>query len=169
MGVGILIFAGLPKHGDYSGFILEDVGYVAPEINNHAPPFTLTNLALETRSLENYPDKIVIINFWATWCIPCQIEMQELQELYQSYTDKIYILGVNLGESPQAVAQWVDEYDLTYDILLDPMQSVAQLYQIRGQPSTYVIDANGIIRNIFYGPVSMEQLEVSISTSQNPQ
>jgi len=168
-GVGLLLAVGLPQRETYTGFVIESIGYVAPEIDQVAPPFTLSNLSFEPRSLSDYQDNIIIINFWATWCVPCRIEMPELQDLYDRHQDKLAIIGVNLGESPQSVAQWVDEFQLTYDILLDPMQTVSQLYQIRGQPSTYVLDTTGKIRHIYYGPVSMEQLENNINALKSPQ
>lgn len=168
-GIGLFLFTGLPQRADYSGFIIDEAQYAAPEIGHIAPPFSLSDLDFKTVGLANSNDHIVIINFWATWCVPCRIEMPELQNLYDEYADDVIILGVNLGESPQAVAQWVEEFDLTFDVLLDPLQSVAQLYQIRGQPSTYIIDKAGMIRQVYYGPVSMQKLEQNINALQNSQ
>jgi peroxiredoxin len=162
LGVWLLTQSDLPNRADYTGNNIEDIGYVAPELNNIAPPFTLSTVNFEKLATSDLHGQVVIINFWATWCVPCRAEMPELQALYDQYEDDIRILGVNLGESPQSVAQWIDEFDLTYDILLDPVQSVAQHYQIRGQPSTYVLDTQHMIRAIYYGSVSMEQLENDI-------
>lgn len=168
LGIWLLIQSDLPVRSDYTGSIVEDVGYVAPEINNIAPPFTLSTMSFEQLATTDLNEQVVVINFWATWCVPCRAEMPELQALYSKYESKIRILGVNLGESPQSVAQWIEEFDLRYDVLLDPLQSVAQLYQIRGQPSTYVLDTQHIVRAIYYGPVSMEQLESDITRLLNP-
>lgn len=168
IGIGLIMVAGLPERADYTGNLTADLGYVAPEISKIAPPFTLTDLAFETVTLHKLPDKPIIINFWATWCVPCRIEMAELQDLYDHYDGEIHILGINLGESPQAVAQWKTELALSYELLIDPLQTVSQLYQIRGQPSTYVLDTHKQIQNIYYGPVSMEQLESDINTTLNP-
>ena len=168
IGIGLFLYGGLPNHADYTGNFIEDIGYVAPEINNQAPPFSLTTINFEQLRTDDISESVIIINFWATWCLPCRAEMPELQDLYLTYENKIRILGVNLGESPQSVAQWIEEYNLTFDILLDPLQSVAQLYQIRGQPSTYVLDANHIIRAVYYGAVRMEQLESDVTRLLDP-
>ena len=143
MALGVLIHGGLPKRRG--------------EIGTIAPPFTLPKAALDSFTLEQTRGQIAIINFWATWCVPCRAEMQTLQDLYQSHP-QIRILGINLGESPQRVRQWVAELGLGYDILLDPRQSAARLYQIRGQPSTYLLDAEHRIQNIYFGPVSIDRL-----------
>ncbi len=168
IGVWLLLQGGLPNRAEYTGSYITNMGYVAPETNSIAPPFTLSTLQFDQLSINEFDDTVIIINFWATWCVPCQAEMPELQALYNTYDDKIRILGVNLGESPQSVAQWVEEFDLTFDILLDPLQSVAQLYQIRGQPSTYVLDKHHIIRAIYYGPVQMEQLDYDVAQLLDP-
>jgi peroxiredoxin len=165
-GIGLLLVMGLPQHSDYNGFVTQSRGYVAPEIGQHAPPFTLSNLKLETVSLSDFEDQVIIINFWATWCVPCQLEMQTLQDIYTTNTSNLAIIGINLGESPQAVAQWVGDYGLTYDILLDPLETTVHTYQIRGQPSTYVVDPDGVIQQIYYGAVNADQLEANISTLQ---
>jgi len=160
--LALLSHAGLPKRADYTGFAKANKVYVAPEIGFAAPPFTLITPALDSFALEQVQGSMTIINFWATWCMPCRMELQELQNLYRSYPSQIRILGVNLGESADAVARWTSELGLTFDILLDPMESVAQLYQIRGQPSTYLLDAKHRIQNIYFGPIRFEQLSQDI-------
>ena len=68
------------------------------------------------------------------------------------------ILAVNIGEDEAEIRAWVEDFGLSFDIVLDPKQEVYALYRLRGQPSTYVLDADGIIRQIFYGPTSADSL-----------
>ena len=163
-GILLLIQIGLPDRADFTGYTIKDIGYVAPELDHVAPPFVLSTTNFDPFDLNDLNDEAIIINFWATWCVPCRTEMPELQSLYERYEGNIHILGVNLGENPEPVAQWVNELNLTFDILLDPLQSVAQLYQIRGQPTTYILDSEHIIRYIHYGPVHMEELEANLES-----
>lgn len=160
--LGLLIQVGLPQRADYTRLPGANMTDAAPEIGSIAPPFTLIAPNLDLFALEQVQDSIVILNFWATWCLPCRREMRELQNLYQSHPSPIRILGINLGESPALVAQWTKELGLTFDILLDPLQSVWQLYRLRGQPSTYLLDAEHRIQNIYFGPVRIEQLAQDI-------
>ena len=160
--LALLIQAGLPNRADYTGFPGANRAYAAPEIGSIAPPFTLITPAFDSFALEQVQGQITILNFWAVSCGPCRREMQELQHLHQSHSSQIRILGINLGESPVFVTQWTKELGLTFDILLDPLQSVAQLYQLRGPPATYLLDAEHRIQNIYFGPVRLEQLEQDI-------
>jgi peroxiredoxin len=156
----ILINTGLPERAQFSGQILADGLVAAPELNAVAPAFTLDSLSGGQVNIERLRGSTVVINFWATWCEPCRVEMPILQAFYDAHKEQgLRILAVNLGEPPELARAWVDEFGLTFDILLDPQQSIAALYQIRGQPSTYVIAPSGIITAIFYGPVSTEQLQ----------
>lgn len=160
--LALLIQAGLPERADYSGFFGANMAYPAAEIGSMAPPFTLLTPNLDSFALAQVQGSITILNFWATWCRPCRTEMQELQNLYRAHPARIRILGINSGESPELVAQWTEELGLTFDILLDPLQSVARLYQIRGQPTTYLLDSEHRIQNIYFGRVSLEQLREAI-------
>lgn len=163
IGIGLIISAGLPHPADYSGFEIDTLGYVAPEIGKQAPPFHLETLSGNSIDLVDLRGQLVIVNFWGTWCAPCRIEMPELQTLYEDYqAEGLRILAINLGENKQSVAQWVDELGLSYDILFDPMLITSQIYQIRGQPSTYVIAPDGKIELIYYGAISMAQLESAV-------
>jgi peroxiredoxin len=155
--VVILIVVGLPQRADYTGVLtIPGVRPTAPEINAYAPPFALPTLMGELLQLESLRGETVLINFWATWCVPCAIEMPELQTLYEQRD--VRIIAVNLGESREEVAAWVEAFGLTFDVVLDARQEVAALYALRGQPSTYVVSPDGIITAIFYGAVKMNTL-----------
>lgn len=158
----LVMVAGLPQRADYTGTTFPALGAVAPEIGSLAPPFTRPTLAGETVSVLGLRGETVIVNFWATWCAPCYAEMPLLQDIYA--TNDIRMIGVNMGETATTAQEWVDEFGLTFDIVLDQQRSIVALYRLRGQPSTYVIDPDGAITHIFYGAVSAETLQNAIDT-----
>ncbi|MGB7341846.1 MAG: TlpA disulfide reductase family protein [Phototrophicaceae bacterium] len=158
----LLFWAGLPKQADYIGYEVDGIGYVAPTIDEIAPPFEATTLANDSINLINLRGESLIINFWATWCAPCAIEMPELQTLYEE--TGIGILGINIGESPELIADWVTQYGLTFDIVLDPQQTIYAQYRLIGQPTTYILNPDGIITHIFYGSTTADALQRAIET-----
>ncbi len=154
----IITRTGLPERAAFTGQIIGGQQF-APETGFLAPPFdqnTINDQRVTSQQLRGQP---VILNFWATWCVPCRVEMPALQQLHNDYHDRgLQIVGVNLGESPDAIQQWVTELDLTFDILPDPNGAIASQYYLLGQPSTYVISPDGRIINVFYGPVTADRL-----------
>ncbi len=119
-----------------------------------APDFTLDTLQGEKVTLSHLRGKIVVVNFWATWCLPCRKETPALEKAYEQYEDSgIVILGVNLTnqDSVSDVESFVQEFKLTYPILLDRDGSVSNLYQIEGLPTTFFINREGIIRTVIVG------------------
>jgi thiol-disulfide isomerase/thioredoxin len=161
VAVVLLIAAGLPNRAAYTGQALADGQFVAPEIGAFAPPIQAATLDSHV-NLAQLRGTPVIVNFWATWCVPCRIEMPELQTFHQAHPN-VRVLAVNLGESRHLIVDWVTQFGLTFDVLLDPDQSIASLYRLRGQPSTYVIAPDGVITNIFYGPTTRQSLESALS------
>ncbi len=160
----ILLSMGLPERAEFTGQIIPGELPIAPEIGAVAPPFELTTTAGDKISLSTLRGSPVLVNFWATWCEPCRVEMPGLENVYQDYQPKgLHILAVNLGESSNAARTWTNELGLTFDILLDSTQQIAALYQLRGQPSTYVISREGVITQIFYGPASQDSLQAAIA------
>lgn len=161
----LLAASGIPERVQYTSISLQgDELPVAPEINAIAPPFVLNELSGKQINLLTLRGKPVIINFWATWCDPCRAEMPALQMVYDKYQERsLHILAVNLGERTTAVREWQQTMGLTFDLLLDPPQAIAALYQLRGQPSTYILSPDGIITHIFYGPVAITTLETAIA------
>jgi len=154
----ILILAGLPHRSDFSGYSGDSGRMAAPEVDSLAPSFALPTASSGMLALEQVRGTVTIINFWATWCQPCRREMRDLQTLYDSHPGRLHILAVNLGESLSVVRNWVTQLALTYDVLLDPDGAGSKLYQVRGLPTTYVLDSDHRIRRLYYGPVTLEQL-----------
>jgi thiol-disulfide isomerase/thioredoxin len=125
-----------------------------PAIDHPAPPFTLTTLAGDEFSLGEAQGKPVVLNFWATWCGPCQRELPALQAAAERYGDRVLIIGVDQGESPEIVQSYVDQLGLTFAIPLDSEFAVGELYNVRGLPTTYFIDPQGIIRQMWLGEMN---------------
>ncbi len=155
--------AGLPERASYTGFIEAGETY-APELNAIVPPFDARTLTGDTLRLADLRGETVLINFWATWCEPCKAEMPDLQAVYEAYQARgLRVLGVNLGEDKAQVAAWVKQLGLTFDIVMDDGQKIAALYQLRGQPSSYLVAPDGVIMQIYYGPTTRSNLEAAIA------
>ncbi len=117
-----------------------------------APDFTLLTLAGESVHLADLRGKVVLLNFWATWCMPCRTEMPAIERLYQRYKDRgLEVLAVNLDKlSSAGVEAFVKEVAVTFRVVLDPAWSTARLYGVVGLPTTYLIDRAGevVVREV---------------------
>jgi peroxiredoxin len=145
--------AQIPAAGLSTGIL--DVGDVAHD-------FTLNDLDGNLVSLTDYRGRPVIVNFWATWCAPCRIEMPELQAAFEQYqADGLAILALDQDEPAEvAGAYFYDEMGLTFTPLLDENSDVSTHYGSYGVlPSTYFIDASGAVSAIHRGPLTMSQIE----------
>jgi thiol-disulfide isomerase/thioredoxin len=125
-----------------------------PAIDHPAPDFTLATLDGATFGLHAAQGKPVVLNFWATWCGPCQRELPTLQAAAERYGDRVLIIGVDQGEDPQTVQAYVDQLGLTFPMPLDAEFEVSGLYNVRGLPTTYFIDAQGVIRQMWLGEMN---------------
>ena len=137
-----------------------------PPIIEDAPmiDFTLTSLDGETVSLSDYAGRIVFLNFWATWCIPCREELPAFQQFQaQQPPDGAAILAVNVQETREQIQAFIDQYggdDLT--ILLDSEGEASESYGIFNLPTTFVIDGNGVVNYIRYGEVTVDDLNAYV-------
>ncbi len=162
LALGLLIAAGLPNRADYTGQFVAD-RYVAPEMGAFAPPITGRTFAENLPfTLEQQRGKFVILNFWATWCIPCQVEMPLLQLLQDECPASVQVVGMNAGENPALVADWLKTNALTFVILMDDNQQQQTRYRVPGLPTTYVISPTGKINAIFYGAVADTALRAAV-------
>jgi len=135
------------------------------QVGDLAPDFQLLNLDQEPVSLNNLRGKPVVLNFWATWCGPCVSEMPYLQEIYEEYSSQgLVLLAVNKAESQSRVEEFQQRHNLSFPILLDSGGEIAQKYHIRGIPTTFFIDGDGIIQERKIGAfVSKAEIEEKLT------
>ena len=122
-----------------------------------APGFNLQNLSGEAVKLGDFRGRVVVINFWATWCGPCIQEMPMFQTYHQKYGPDLVMLGVNQEEKSEEVQKFTSEFELTFEMLLDTDAHVADLYRVFGLPATVFIDREGILRFHHIGVMTEEQ------------
>jgi len=109
-----------------------------------APAFELDNLEGKMRTLKDYEGKVLVVNFWATWCPPCIKEMPSLQRAWeQTREHDIAIVAVNMGETPEAIERFLRRFPVEFPILLDRDVKVADAWDVRGLPTTFVLDPTG--------------------------
>jgi peroxiredoxin len=101
----------------------------------------------------------VLVNFWATWCDPCRLEMPDLQARAERFPDRLVILGVNFDEPESDVRAFAEELRLTFPLLLDPGAEVQEAYRVLGYPTSVFVDETGIIRAVHVGIMSSDQID----------
>ena len=121
-------------------------------VGEPAPDFELQGLDGESVSLSQLRGSPVMLNFWATWCPPCRDEMPYLQQIYEEWSDEgLMLLAIDIGESRAKVEQYMESNNLSLPVLLDTKSKVADKYGIRGIPTTFFIDGNGVIQEKIVG------------------
>lgn len=137
---------------------------VAPTQGSLAPDFSLLTVDGEQITLSELRGHPVMINLWATWCAPCRIEMPHIQDRFERYAeDGFIVLAVDFDEPAEFVAEFREELGLTFDLLLDPGAEVQELYRNRSYPSTFFIDANGVIQVQHIGLMTEGQLDENLA------
>ena len=160
IGIGLIIL-GLVAAGVISnrGITADDI-VVPSKVNFPAPEITLNNLKGERVSISDYNQQVVLINNWATWCPPCKAEMPTLSKYFKEHSDQGFMLvGINAGDPADEVANFVDEYGLTFPILLDPNNKSLIFFHTDNLPSSYVINRDGNVVLAWSGPISQAMLE----------
>ena len=118
------------------------------EVKGHpaAAAFSLLDIDDNTHSLAAYKGKVVIVNFWATWCPPCRFELPAMEKAYQKLKTKdVVMLGINVGEDADVIFSFTADYPVTFPLLMDTDSKVIQAYPVIGLPTTFVIDPDGKI------------------------
>ena len=119
-----------------------------------APEFEMPTLNGGKIKLSDYRGKVLFINFWATWCATCKVEMPSMEKLYQRFREYDFeMLTVSVDKDLSLITPFIKKYNLTFPVLLDPDSKVAkQAYKTTGVPETFVVDKNGIIVYKAIGP-----------------
>ena len=128
-----------------------------------AADFTLPDMDGEAHTLSDYRGKVVMINFWATWCPPCRREMPSLERLYGKLKDQGFtVIAINQFEDPDLVFEFTGRLSLapTFPILFDRDSSVAEQFGVKGLPTTYLLDKDGRIRYRAIGGREFDHAEI---------
>jgi peroxiredoxin len=164
LALGLIYFFGIPAK-DETGLLLQPEApsttfIPGPYVGAPAPVITAETVDGEQVSLSGLRGKVVILNFWATWCAPCREEMPALQERYEKYKDSdLVVLAVDFDETADDVRAFRDQLGLTFPVLLDPGAAIQQLYRVRGYPTTYFVDRDGTIQVQHIGVMFEDQLD----------
>lgn len=126
----------------------------APEAGKPAPDFEYPDAQGKTVSLNDLKGKVVVINFWATWCGPCRQEMPLIDALANNDDNEelgIVLLSINVGESRDAVLEYMETYGYSFDVILDSNNVISSKYNIRYIPTTFFIGRDGVINSVKTG------------------
>lgn len=130
-----------------------------PQAGRPAPDFTLPRLDGPAVRLGDLRGRVVVLNFWTTWCPPCRDETPALQAFYERYGDRVAYYGINVAEPVDTVRRFVADFGVTYPILLDRAKEVNRLYGVTAYPETWWIDRDGVARVHWIGPMTFEDMQ----------
>lgn len=109
-----------------------------------APDFTLKDVDGKLHKLSDYRGKVVMLNFWATWCPPCRFELPSMQRAYEKLKNEgVEFLAINLGEDADTIFTFTADYPVTFPLLMDIDSSVSNKYPVVGLPTSYFVGPNG--------------------------
>jgi peroxiredoxin len=123
----------------------------APEVGSYAPDFSLESVSGEQVQLSDYHGQVILVNFWAVWCPPCRQEMPAIQQAADQYGGQLAVLMVNAGDAKADAADFLEDYGFTFLALLDSTGQVNNQYRVRGLPTTFIIDEEGVIQIMHVG------------------
>lgn len=129
-----------------------------------APEFTLEDFDDKTYKLADYRGKLVVVNFWASWCPPCVEEMPDFAEVKQEFGEQFEILAINRGEDPEQAKRFAEEVGVigSYPLLLDPGDKLFKSYKSFGMPTTVFVGKDGNILERKTGQISKEEFQAKI-------
>jgi len=140
----------------------------APIVGHYAPDFTAVTVDGESYTLTDFVNRDgvggqpVVLNFWASWCGPCRIEMPHFERASLNYSGRAAILGINQAESGETVAKFGQNTRVTYPLLVDEDMTLNRQYGVANLPTTIFVDREGVIREVFVGTMNQAVLENKI-------
>ncbi|CAB3394486.1 MULTISPECIES: TlpA family protein disulfide reductase [Kyrpidia] len=128
-------------------------------VGQSAPELTLADLDGQTFHLSNYRGRVIVLNFFTSWCPPCQQEAPELARFARSAGPGTVLVMVDRGEAEGPVRRFIQKYGIDAHVVMDPDNRASQAFGVTGQPETFIIDRQGIIRQHVIGPTTANGLE----------
>lgn len=160
----LFIFVLLRLPGDHS--LADPSSATGLTVGQRAPEFSGATLEGLSVRLSEFRGQPVLINIFASWCGPCQIEAPHLVAIHQEYDGQVQVIGINLQETPAAVASFQQTYAIDFPLVLDPGGELTEIYRPVGLPTTWFIDPQGVIRYVHAGPLTLELLQQAIQAAQ---
>ena len=156
----VLLLVGLGAVG-----LMRQASDKRPTAGNPAPDFSIglyENYQAgqsATVALSQLKGKVVLVNFWASWCIPCKDEAPALQAIHEKYSDRgVVLLGINYLDTEREALGFLSTYGISYANGIDLKQQIAHQYRITGVPETFIVDKKGVLRETFIQPITERQL-----------
>lgn len=159
LGLGsIVLLLGIFAVVSVVGLQLAQRGKTQPR-SGPAPDFAVTTLDGEEMRLSDLRGKVVVLNFWASWCAECRPEAPELQNIWTKYRDRgVVVLGIAYTDTETLSRKFIQEFALTYPNAMDLGTRISTAYHIQGVPETFVIDREGNIAEFFIAAVNEKRL-----------
>ena len=126
-----------------------------------APHFDLTALGGGPTSLAGHNGRVVLLDFWATWCEPCRLSFPEYQALASRYGDRVAIVGISEDDEAAGIGNFVEETGASFPVAWDGDKTVARSYQIKSMPTLVIIDQNGLVRFVHSGFFKGDESRIS--------
>lgn len=145
---------------------LIDTGSARPNDGEIAPDFSYTLADGSVHKLSELRGKHVLLNFWATWCMPCREEMPELQQAADEHSDNLVVLAVNRNEAPEAITKFGSEVGVRFTLIANISGNISERYGATSLPITYFINSDGTISSRQLGALSTEALTKHLGTLQ---
>jgi cytochrome c biogenesis protein CcmG/thiol:disulfide interchange protein DsbE len=134
-----------------------------PRDKGSAPDFTITGFDGRKANLGALRGRVVIINFWASWCLPCREEAAYLEQTWRKYKDQgVVFIGVDYVDTEKEALAYIKEFDITYINGPDLGTRISQAYNIKGVPETYFVAKDGELRGVHIGPLKSPELDEKI-------
>ena len=136
---------------------------LGPVSSGSAPDFTLTTFDGESHTVSDYYGQVIVINFWASWCGPCELEAADLEQVWREYRDRgVVFLGVDYVDTQTEARAYLYKWNVTYPNGPDLRTVISQAYRIQGVPETYIIARDGTVAETIIGPVDYAKLTATL-------
>ncbi len=134
--------------------IKQQENVAGPSEGDFVPSFSLKDISGKEKTLNDYNDRIILVNFWASWCGPCNEEASSLEEMYKHLRSKgVALVAISIDHHMRPVNRFVKKYSITFPVLLDPEENVASAYGITGVPETFILNQDHKLIKHIIGPL----------------